>query len=139
LLKIPILKRREYQEHLKRFIDRIVKRPDVIGILIFGSIARGLEKPFPESDIDVLIIAKNLPKNIAERRIENLKYKIDAEAIEDIWLTPEELLDGIEGGWGVLLDAMADGVIIYDREGILLKARKIVYEKYRRIGRIWVL
>lgn len=139
MLKIPILKRREYQEHLKRFIDRIVKRPDVIGILIFGSIARGLEKPFPESDIDVLIIAKNLPKNIAERRIENLKYKIDAEAIEDIWLTPEELLDGIEGGWGVLLDAMADGVIIYDREGILLKARKIVYEKYRRIGRIWVL
>jgi len=139
LLTLPKLRRREYQEHLSRFVRRVLKRADVIGILLFGSVARGLEKPFPESDIDILVVALNLPENICRRRMENLKYKEGAEAIEDIWLTPEELLKGIEGGWGVLLDAVADGIVIYDREGVLEKARELVYERFKRIGRVWVL
>jgi len=138
-LTIPKLRRREYQEHLNKFIERIISRADVVGILIFGSVARGLEKPFPESDIDVLVIARDIPQNLYERRIKNLKYKEGAETVEDIWLTPKELLDGIDGGWGVLLDAIADGIIVYDKEGILRTARKIVYKKFKRVGRIWIL
>lgn len=138
-MTIPKLRRREYQEHLNKFIERIISRADVVGILIFGSVARGLEKPFPESDIDVLVIARDIPQNLYERRIKNLKYKEGAETVEDIWLTPKELLDGIDGGWGVLLDAIADGIIVYDKEGILRTARKIVHKKFKRVGRIWIL
>ncbi len=138
MLNLPRIRSREYREQLNRFIKRILDRGDIVGILVFGSVARGQEKPFPESDIDVLVVATNLPENICERRIRNLEYKVEAESIEDIWLTPRELLEGVEGGWGVLLDALVDGVIIYDREGVLNTARKIVEKKFRRIGRIWV-
>lgn len=139
MLKLPKIRSSKYKEHLNKFIKRILKRSDVIGILVFGSIAKGKEKPFPESDIDILVIAKKLPKNIYERRMRNLKYKIGAESIEDIWLTPKELINGVKGGWGILLDALTDGIIIYDKEEILNTARKLVKEKFRRIGRIWIL
>ncbi|MCY0868619.1 MAG: hypothetical protein OWQ48_05270 [Desulfurococcus sp.] len=43
----------------------------------------------------------------------------------------------MEGGWGVILDALADGIIMYDKEGLLMKAREIVMKKYQRIGREW--
>jgi len=139
LLNLPKIRGKIYREHLNEFVKRILEKEDVIGILVFGSIAKGKEKPFPESDIDVLVVARKLPKNILERRLRNLKYKIGIESIEDIWLTPEELLEGVEGGWGVILDALADGIIVYDKEGILKKAREKVKRKYKRIGRIWIL
>lgn len=43
----------------------------------------------------------------------------------------------MNGGWGVILDALADGVIVYDKKGLLRRARELVKEKYQRIGRIW--
>jgi len=139
LLTLPKLRRKEYREHLYKFVHRVLEREDIVGILLFGSVAKGLEKPFPESDIDVLVVARNLPENIYRRRMENLKYKEGAESVEDIWLTPKELLEGIEGGWGVILDAVADGIIIYDKEGLLKKAKTLVLKKFKRIGKIWVL
>ncbi len=125
---------------MRSFIDNILReRNDVLAIVLFGSAARGREKPFPESDLDVLVIAEKLNKNLFYRRIENLKYKENAEIIEDIWLTPQELFDGIEGAWGVILDAIADGIVIYDKSRIIERARKVIKQKYRRIGRIWSL
>lgn len=58
MLTILKLKRREYREHLYRFIHRVLERKDIVGIILFSSIAKGLEKPFSESDIDVLVVAK---------------------------------------------------------------------------------
>ena len=139
MLTLPKLRRKEYREHLYKLVHRVLEREDIVGILLFGSVAKGLEKPFPESDIDVLVVARNLPENIYRRRMENLKYKEGAESVEDIWLTPKELLEGIEGGWGVILDAVADGIIIYDKEGLLKKAKTLVLKKFKRIGKIWVL
>ena len=37
------------------------------------------------------------------------------------------------------MDAVADGIVVYDREGVLEKAKKLVHERFRRIGRVWVL
>ena len=63
-------------------------------------LAKGLEKPYPESDIDILVIAEGIPKDLFERRIMVSKLKENYPLIEDIWITPEELIDGIKGGWG---------------------------------------
>lgn len=138
MLNLPEL-RGKYREHLENFIRNVLKRPDVVGILLFGSAAKGREKPYPQSDIDVLVIAENLHSNPAKRKLELIGYKKEAEAVEDIWLTPEELLNGVEGGWGTLLDAISDGKVIYDKTGIFKQAKEIIARKHRRIGRIWQL
>jgi len=137
LLTIPKFRSKHYELCFKKYVEKILERKDVVGIVVFGSVAKGEEKPFPESDIDVLVLAKNLPKNPSIRRMSTLKYREDVGIIEDIWLTPKELLDAVKGGWGVILDALADGIVVYDEEKILEKAKKIVERKYRRIGKIW--
>lgn len=137
MLTVPRFRDKRYEMYFRKYVGRILKRKDVSGILLFGSIAKGREKPFPESDIDVLVIAENLPENPSIRRMATLEYRADIGVIEDLWLTLRELLNAVKGGWGVILDALADGIIIYDRDGLLERARKMVVKKYRRIGRIW--
>lgn len=114
----------------------MLKGGDVRGVILFGSTARGEERPYPWSDIDLLIIANNLEENPAKRRIEMMRYKADS-ILETLWLTPQELRDAVEGGWGVILDALAEGIIMLDKDGIIEASRRRVLEKYERIGRVW--
>jgi len=139
LLNIPNLKAKPYDGILKKYISLVVKNEKVTGIVLFGSLAKGLEKPYPESDIDILVIAEGIPKDLFERRIMVSKLKGNYPLIEDIWITPEELIDGIKGGWGLLLDALEDGIVIYDRHGIISEAKSIIKSNFKRIGRIWIL
>ncbi len=139
MLNYPKLRDPRYQEVLVKYVERIIENNRVLGIVLYGSMARGMEKPYPESDIDLLIIAENLHANPCYRRLEVLKYKEDLPFIEDLWLTPKELIDAIKGGWGVILDALADGVVIYDKEGIIEKARQLLQKLHARIGRVWRL
>ncbi|MEM2896980.1 MAG: nucleotidyltransferase domain-containing protein [Candidatus Bathyarchaeia archaeon] len=131
---------KRYLEDLEEYLKALLKDKNVVAILLYGSLSKGLAKFYPESDIDLLIVAKELPKNLIERRFKALKLKKKRPmAIEDIWLTPKELIDGIEGGWGIILDALADGITIYDPENILKTTRETVKKKYKRIGRVWIL
>ncbi|MEM3407768.1 MAG: nucleotidyltransferase domain-containing protein [Nitrososphaerota archaeon] len=141
MLNSLTIKDKRYLNDLKEYLDIILNDKDknVIAVLLFGSLSKNLAKPYPESDIDLLIIAKNLPRKLIERKFQIIKLKKYPMAIEDLWLTPEELMEGIEGGWGVILDALSDGIPIYDPENILKNAKEILNKKYKRIGKIWVL
>lgn len=139
MLKCPKLRDPRYQEVLDKYVKRLIGNDRVLGIALYGSTAKGTEKPYPESDIDLLVVAENLHANPCYRRLELLKYKEDLSFIEDLWLTPKELIDAIKGGWGVILDALAYGIIIYDREGIMEKAKQLLQKTHDRIGRIWCL
>lgn len=58
---------KEYQTLLKDFIQILKKRfkEDIISVVLFGSVARGNAKK--ESDIDLCLIIKNLPKSHFQR------------------------------------------------------------------------
>lgn len=49
-------------------------------------------------------------------------------------MKPKELLNGVDGGWGLLLDALADGKILYDPHGLLKRAKEKVLKKHQRKG-----
>jgi len=129
---------KEYEEILAKYVEKVLYTINPLGIILFGSHARGEAKKYPESDIDLLIIAENLPENLIERRMMLLKLKQLSSLLEDIWLTPKELREAIEGGWGMVLDALDEGIILYDPEGILEKAKESVHKLYLRIGGIWI-
>lgn len=129
--------REPYKTYLRRYVEKLIGLGDVKALLLFGSLAEGRMNPFPESDIDLLIIAENLPENPVDRRLRNLPLKNGDTIFEDLWLTPRELEDAVRGGWGVVLDALTFGVKLYDPEGIIEEARKQIGKYYIRIGRIW--
>lgn len=126
-------------------------------VCFFGSVARG--EATPGSDLDLLIIADRLSRDIGLRfretnYIHEALRKTDAYRrlrangrrafISDIFLTPTE----VQSHPPILLDVADHGVIMYDREGFLevilrdirlklgeLGARKIAAKK----GYYWVL
>lgn len=38
-----------------------------------------------------------------------------------------------------MLDALDDGIVIYDKLGVISEAKRILRTLFKRIGRIWVL
>lgn len=103
--------------------------PDLIAIVLYGSWARGETRP--ESDIDLLLIARNLPRDRFERvnyvhqpAVGRFRRRISVLAKE-----PAEF----EGYFPSLyLDIGLDGIILYDPEGYmaskLARIREIIEE-----------
>ncbi len=90
------------------------------------------KSPFLYSDVDVLVIADDLSSDLFERKIETMKLKKLPSIIDDLWITPRELFDGIRGGWSVVIEAVMEGKVIYDPHGLIEEARRLVKELYVR-------
>ena len=116
---------KEYQNLLTDFIQILRERfqDDIVSIVLFGSVARGNAKK--ESDIDLCLIIKNLPKSRFQRNrllssplanlremhsYEGLRMKGYFPDISPILYTPEEIQDTKP----IFLDMVEDGEILLD-------------------------
>ena len=105
------------------YIEKCIKK-DAILILLFGSRAkRDFHK---DSDIDILIVSKNLSDNVRKRADDFLS---DSLPVQPFVMTPGELLERIDKLDFLVFDAFEDGLILYsdmDMENIneRLKASK---------------
>jgi len=118
----------------------------LVSLVIFGSAGRG--NPTPFSDLDFLIIVRNLVNgrikrmkefNRIERKIES-KIKIFQKdgiyvSLSPIIKTPEE----VERGSLIFLDMVEDAKIIFDRNNFFKNYIKKLRKKLERLGakRIW--
>lgn len=116
---------KEYQNLLTDFIQILRERfkDDIVSIVLFGSVARGNAKK--ESDIDLCLIIKNLPKSrflrnrllscpLADlretRSYKELRIKGYFPDLSPILFTPEEIQDTKP----IFLDMVEDGEILLD-------------------------
>lgn len=117
-------------------------------IVLFGSLARGVTKPY--SDIDLLVIAKEIPKRYSDRvkiinKIKSSK-SID-ELIVNLWRRK-----GVYADFDILLldeeeasrthpfyiDMTEDRIMIFDRNGLISKKLKEVRKRLKSIGAVKV-
>jgi predicted nucleotidyltransferase len=134
-----------YKQLLEEYLAKILKLKWVRGALLFGSLAKGKQLPFPQSDIDLLLITENksLPEDLWERAefVRNLEECLSI--IQTHWLTKEEFVEHLKAKSGYILDAIFEGKILYDGDQFLKttieNARKELKErKIRRVGKCWV-
>lgn len=98
----------------------------LISVALFGSVAR--ETPREDSDIDFLIVARDLPRGRTARVAEFLPVERQLEswlaaprpgllpiALSPVFKSPEE----VEAGSPLFLDMIEDARILYDREALL--------------------
>jgi len=137
LKNIELIKQQEYSLLISQYFEIVTKKIDVYAILLFGSVARGDAKSFRsyESDIDIIVIIKDLPPDLGKRMF----YKLDVESgtrsrVQSIWMTPKELEEHIEAKSEYILDAFESGIILFDPEGYLAKKISDLFTELKTKG-----
>jgi len=115
----------------------------LVSVVVFGSVVRNEAKA--DSDIDVLIVAEDLPEDIGSRykltsklRRELRKSRVYRELMErnmprlisEIILTPEE----VSRHPPILLDITVEGKILYDKGGFLKRELEEIRKRLRELG-----
>lgn len=130
----------EYAALIKEYLGNIKNR--VTGVLLFGSVSRHEELPFPQSDIDMIVVATDLSSDFFERAEYVRKIENCPSLLQSIWMTEEEFIAQFKAGAGYLLDAIHEGRIIYDtgflRKIIPQAKNELEAQGIRRIGSAWV-
>ncbi|MCM8772840.1 MAG: nucleotidyltransferase domain-containing protein [Candidatus Omnitrophica bacterium] len=76
----------KFTAEIKKKAEKLLKN---VKVLIFGSVIKNLYHPFL-SDIDILVISDNLPKNWEDRRFIKLKLKPFGSPFQIHLVTNEE-------------------------------------------------
>lgn len=113
----------------------------LVSVVVFGSVARGT--PNPHSDIDLLIVCKELPQGVRKRindflKIEESLNPFLREAqrkgfnieISPVIKTREE----VKRGSLLFLDLVEEAKILYDKEDFFTKFLEEFKEKLNKLG-----
>ncbi len=118
----------------------------LISVVLFGSVGR--DTPNFYSDVDILIIAKELPQGRIprirefERIEEQIAPLLDALRLEGIQTEISAILkspEEAERGSPLFLDMVEDGRILFDRDGFFSELLSRLRDRLKALGsrRIW--
>jgi predicted nucleotidyltransferase len=141
------------QEPYKSLLEKLTKllqeefQDKLISVVLYGSIARGDNRK--DSDIDLLLVIKDLPKTITERVIlfDKVERKLDDDIMRlmdegyyvtfsPILKTPEEAMRFSP----IYMDMTEDAIILYDRNGFFRKVMEKTKKRLKELGfgRVWL-
>lgn len=116
-------------------------KDDLISVVVYGSVARGDNRN--DSDVDLLIIMKNLPKDSMLKRIRLFETKVEDKLnLDEYWKmgyyislspvlkTPEEA----EKFSPPYLDMVYDAVILYDSNNFFTRILQKLRDRLKELG-----
>lgn len=118
----------------------------LVSVVVFGSIGRGTATP--SSDVDVLVVVRDLPRgriprvrefDAVEGALETALRAAKQQGIETrlspVLKTPEE----VEAGSPLFLDMTEDAVILFDRDRFFAASMDALRSRLARLGakRVW--
>jgi len=141
------------QEPYKSLLEKLTKllqeefQDKLISVVLYGSVARGDNRK--DSDIDLLLVIKDLPKTITERVIlfDKVERKLDdyiMRLMDDgyyitfspVLKTPEEAMRFSP----IYMDMTEDAIILYDKNGFFRKVLEKIKKRLEELGfeRVWL-
>lgn len=138
-----------YKSLLKNLMELLCAslRDNLISVVVYGSVARG--SAHKDSDIDILIVAENLPKSRMKRQGMFLKIEKPLEPVmNELWnrgfyvdfsplILSREEASKIRP---IYLDMVEDAVILYDRGGFFRGVLERLKRRLKELGarREWI-
>lgn len=129
------------EAHIKEVIKEFVRSlqsffgKNLVSIILFGSIARG---DFSEnSDIDILVVAKDFPKSFSKRIdlfipiVEKARRKAPNYPFIQVYpLTVNEALKNRP----IYLDLITDAIILYDEGNFMMNILNKLFKELKELG-----
>jgi predicted nucleotidyltransferase len=110
----------------------------LISLVVFGSVGRGTARP--DSDIDLLLVVRDLPigRMARVREFSLIETALDIKGhleLSPVFKTPEEVADGSP----LLLDMVEDARVLFDREDFFQRAMENLKGRLHRLNarRVW--
>ncbi len=118
----------------------------LVSVVLYGSVARGTMRE--DSDIDLLIVARDLPRGrlnrvkefdaveaAVAREMEQAHHQGVHTELSPILKTPDEVMRGSP----LFLDMVEDARILYDRDGFFARRLALLRERLAQLGakRLW--
>nr|MDO8061543.1 nucleotidyltransferase domain-containing protein [Candidatus Freyrarchaeum guaymaensis] len=117
-------------EYIKSYVERVVEAERPVGIVVFGSTAKGEE--VEGGDIDVLVIYDGevdyMEKSLILRELD------DSCMVEPSPYSYDQAGKMVEEVNPFVFDALEDGVVVYDREGKVRELLRLKEEVSLRLG-----
>ncbi len=104
------------KEIVTKFIEKLKTKEDILGVLIFGSYARGDQRD--NSDVDVLVITKNSTLRDVET--------MDGQAFEMVYASLDDAKSFYEKNPDNAVRQWDDGKIVFDKNGEMEELRAYV-------------
>jgi len=141
------------QEPYKSLLEKLTKllqeefQDRLVSVVLYGSVARGDNRK--DSDIDLLLVIKDLPKTITERVVlfDKVERKLDDDIMRlmdegyyvtfsPVLKTPEEAVRFSP----IFMDMTEDAIILYDRDGFFRKVLEKTRKRLKELGfeRVWL-
>jgi predicted nucleotidyltransferase len=120
-----------FRKGIKKFCNSLISNLNPKCIILYGSLARG---DFNQrSDIDIIVISKELPKDYYQRATLLFELIETYDPIEPLGFTPSEFISMIKSRHCTSLFAMNEGIPLYgdDFFNYLKKIHEEVINKYR--------
>ncbi|KPD26428.1 nucleotidyltransferase [Thermus scotoductus] len=104
---------------LEQATARLAERPEVLAVVLFGSLARGEATAMSDADLFVLLESSPLP--FPERLV--LYRPEGIRGVEVFPYTWEEAVKGLSEGHGLVHAALKEGIPLFEREGAWARLR----------------
>jgi len=140
LNNVDAIRQLEYRELLIEYSSKLLHLlgGPLRGILVFGSVAKGAAKPLETalSDIDLIVVLQDLPP-LSERMRMYMSWVLEyrfPSLIQPVLMTPGELNEHVKARAGWIMDALCDGIILYDPDGFVAAAKENLLRELREKG-----
>ena len=139
-INYKFIKNEYFSKKLDRYITQLFQtNKKVLGIVLFGSLARGdaVYSEEKHSDIDLIVVFedKELPEHHLKRSKVKLKLMKGAPSgIDSLWFTKKEFKNLVQIKTDIILYALDEGKILYDSECLIRSQKEKLFKELKEKG-----